>query len=376
MLPPLLLCVTLSAAASGAGGAGRQDRARDLRSRGRARGRRQRRGGALASVGRRRRGPGDADIQNRLGEALERIGALDAAIDAYSARCSRPPGLRPDDEQPGRRARQGRPRRRRRPPRARRGSPPRPPTPTGSSRWRWPSRTTTSTPRCSRCAQVIARRRTHALAHYNLALLLKRVDWHRRRGRRGARAAPSTAAPEAHLALGTLYFQQGATSTARRPRSRPPSPPQPRSVEGWLQLGTVRQGARRPRARRRRPAPCDRAAPRARGARTRRWRPSSAAGVTTRAGAGAHPPKRSAGVRTSGASARPSSITTVGIARLDAGDTDAAIERFRAAIVVADGYAPAHYHLGRALLQSGRATDARRAFDEGAAAQSEPRVPR
>src|SRR3954467_15776563 len=27
--------------------------------------------------------PRDADIQNRLGEALERIGALDAAVDAY-----------------------------------------------------------------------------------------------------------------------------------------------------------------------------------------------------------------------------------------------------------------------------------------------------
>src|SRR5688500_18902327 len=27
--------------------------------------------------------PGDADVQNRLGEALERIGALEAAIEAY-----------------------------------------------------------------------------------------------------------------------------------------------------------------------------------------------------------------------------------------------------------------------------------------------------
>jgi tetratricopeptide (TPR) repeat protein len=56
-------------------------------------------------------------------------------------------------------------------------------------------------------------------------------------------------------------------------------------------------------------------------------------------------------------------MTTVGIARLDAGDPEGARERFAAAIAVADGYAPAHYHLGRALLQLRRVDAARQAFD-------------
>src|SRR5688500_11287110 len=41
------------------------------------------------------RAPRDADVQNRLGEALERIGALDAAVDAYRAALS----VRPDFRQ-------------------------------------------------------------------------------------------------------------------------------------------------------------------------------------------------------------------------------------------------------------------------------------
>src|SRR5687767_12973003 len=38
--------------------------------------------------------PGDADIQNRLGESLERVGALDAAIDAYRLAVAARPGFR------------------------------------------------------------------------------------------------------------------------------------------------------------------------------------------------------------------------------------------------------------------------------------------
>src|SRR5688500_4484598 len=40
------------------------------------------------------RAPRDADVQNRLGEALERIGALDAALDAYRSALSARPDFR------------------------------------------------------------------------------------------------------------------------------------------------------------------------------------------------------------------------------------------------------------------------------------------
>src|SRR5688572_10267767 len=38
--------------------------------------------------------PRDADVQNRLGEALERIGALDAAVEAYRAAVAARPDFR------------------------------------------------------------------------------------------------------------------------------------------------------------------------------------------------------------------------------------------------------------------------------------------
>src|ERR687898_689196 len=38
--------------------------------------------------------PGDADIQNALGEALDRVGALDAAIEAYRAAVTARPSFR------------------------------------------------------------------------------------------------------------------------------------------------------------------------------------------------------------------------------------------------------------------------------------------
>src|SRR6188768_2603977 len=40
------------------------------------------------------RNPRDADVQNRLGEALERMGALDAAVDAYRLALAERPEFR------------------------------------------------------------------------------------------------------------------------------------------------------------------------------------------------------------------------------------------------------------------------------------------
>ncbi len=56
-------------------------------------------------------------------------------------------------------------------------------------------------------------------------------------------------------------------------------------------------------------------------------------------------------------------MTAVGVARFDGDHIEAARERFAAAIVTDDSYAPAHYHLGRALQRLGRLDAARQAFD-------------
>jgi Flp pilus assembly protein TadD len=60
-------------------------------------------------------------------------------------------------------------------------------------------------------------------------------------------------------------------------------------------------------------------------------------------------------------------MTAVGVARLDGGQTEAARERFTAAIAAAATYAPAHYHLGRTLQRLGRLDEARLAFDRARA---------
>ena len=127
-------------------------------------------------------------------------------------------------------------------------------------------------------------------------------------------------------------------------------------------LGAVRKAARRPRARAADAlAAGGRAAPGRRGAH---------AALATRAPLS---PATSAGARRASDEAERRRVadqreraavvmTAVGIARLDAGDAEAARERFAAAIAVAEAYAPAHYHLGRALQRLGRLDEARAAF--------------
>ena len=48
---------------------------------------------------------------------------------------------------------------------------------------------------------------------------------------------------------------------------------------------------------------------------------------------------------------------------LSVGDVDGAIAQFRAAIKMADQYAPAHYQLAQALKQQGNTQEAAREFD-------------
>jgi tetratricopeptide (TPR) repeat protein len=55
-------------------------------------------------------------------------------------------------------------------------------------------------------------------------------------------------------------------------------------------------------------------------------------------------------------------LTAVGTARLNAGDPAAAVRQFEQALTVFEGYAAAHYQLGRALQRLGRLEAARKAF--------------
>jgi tetratricopeptide (TPR) repeat protein len=302
--------------------------------------------------------PGDADIQQRLGEALERLGALDAAIDAYEhALAARPASTRSRNSLVVALGKAGR------------GQ-------DGVARARtWLSAAPGDTDGLFTLAlaetehdveaamaafrQVLARRPADALAHYNLALLLKRVDRLDEAVGAAERSVELDARPEALLALGTLHAQRGDLDRAATAFIRATAA-QPASFDAWLQLGAVRRARGDQRG-------AVEALRRAVTVRPDAWGAHAAlAGVLARAGdeAGARRATDEAERRrTLERRLREAvTITAVGIARLDAGDAAGGLERFTAALAVDDAYAPAHYQRGRALRTLGRAGDAEAAF--------------
>ncbi len=302
--------------------------------------------------------PRDPDIQNRLGEALDRIGALDAAVDAYRhAVASRPDFGRAMNNLVVALAKSGR----------------------GADAVRlagdWAAGRPGDPERLFTVAlaqseqdvgaamatlrQVIARRPGHALALYNLALVLKRVDHVDDALDAARRAAAIDARPETQLLLGSLHAQRGDFARAEAAIDAAMTA-DPRLAEGWLQLSTIR------RSRGDLPRAID-AARRAIALRLDSWRAQAMLATLLRqsgddAGARRASEEAERGRTTEQAERAAVVMTTVGIARLDAGDAEGARERFAAAVAAADGYAPAHYHLGRALLRLRRIDAARQAF--------------
>ena len=307
--------------------------------------------------------PGDADIQQRLGEALQRIGALDAAIEAFrQALALRPDAARSMNALVVALAAAGR-------------------GPEAVARAEaWVAAKPGDADRLftlglaqaeqdvdaalGTLRQVIDRRPEHALAHYNVALLLKRTDRIEDAIAAAGRATALDGRPEAHLALASLYVQQGDFARAERALDAALGADR-RSVDAWLMLGSVQKA-------RGDPARATDAVRRAIALQPDAWRAYAAlATLLTRAGdeAGARRASEDAERRRTQEQRERAAVvmTAVGVARLDAGKVDAARERFAAAIAAADAYAPAHYHLGRALQRQGRLDDARVAFNRARA---------
>jgi tetratricopeptide (TPR) repeat protein len=304
--------------------------------------------------------PADADILDRLGEALERIGALDAAIDAYERALQRRAdfsramnGLVVALAKAGRGAEA-----------VRRAQGWVAAKPADSARLftlglAQSEQDVDAAMRTLR--QVIARKPDHALAHYNLALLLKREDRVEDAIASARRAASIDGRPETHLALGSLYFQQADFAQAAASLEAAIAADR-RSVDAWILLGAV-QKARGdlPRA--------AGALRRAIAIRPESWTAHAAlATVLTLAGdadGGRRESSEAERRRIDDQRERAAVVmTAVGVSRLDAGDVDGARERFAAAVAAAATYAPAYYHLGRALHRLGRIDDARAAFDK------------
>ena len=302
--------------------------------------------------------PRDADVQQRLGEALERIGALDAAVDAYRrAVTARPDSVRADNSLTLALVKAGRGPEAVERARARVAEAPGDPERHFTLGLAQSEQDVDAALRTFE--RVIAMRPDHALAHYNRALVLKRVDRTKEAIASLQRALDIQARAEAQFALGTLYVHQGDFDRAIAALKAAVAA-EPRLVDAHIALGSVFK------AKRQLPEAVD-ALRRAIALQPDSWSARAAlATVLQQAGekdAAAQEAAEAERRRLRGALEREAAaLTAVGIARLDAGDAAGAAEQFRRAIVRVDTYAPAHYQLGRALQRQGQDEAARAAF--------------
>jgi len=301
---------------------------------------------------------GDADLLNRIGETLQRMGALDGAVEAYRRAVGHRPGFRkatnnlilalaksgnahealelarlsvaaaPDDAD-------------------------------GHFTLGLAQAEQDLEDAIKSFRRALELAPSHALARYNLALALKRADRLSEVVVELKRVIEIEPRPEALYTLGVVYWQQGQLEDAARALQRAVALA-PQYVEAYYTLGAVLKSARRW---------TDAAAALRRAIALR---PDHAAAryalaqVLARAG-------DDAGARTHLAESEQlrdreereqeaSILTYVGIQKLDAGEPASALEHFVRATRVFESYAPAHYQMGRALQRLGRPDESRAAF--------------
>jgi tetratricopeptide (TPR) repeat protein len=302
--------------------------------------------------------PANSDIQNRLGEGLERVGALDPAIDAYRAAVRARPAFRKAANNlilalvaAGRgqeaialaRAQVE----------AAPGDPDR----------HFTLGLAQSEPDIEgaiasfRRALALAPR--HTLARYNLALALKRADRLQEAIEELTRVLAMEPRPEAHYQLGVLHLHRGDLDRAAA-SLRAAIEGSPDYADAHYTLGAVLQARR------------DWTGAAAALRRAIALRPDLAGAHDTLARV-LRASGDEAGARTHAAEAArlreqtrleqdARSWTAVGSGRLEQGDALGAVDAFRRAIGALDSFAPAHYQLGRAFLALGDREAARGAF--------------
>jgi tetratricopeptide (TPR) repeat protein len=302
--------------------------------------------------------PRDGDIQNELGRALEGIGALDAAVNAYRAAADAPSGpatatrnlvlvLVKAGRSPEAIAR------------AKAGVEH---APTDADRWFTLGLAQADVDidgAIDSFHRALALDPRHGLAQYNLALVLDHVDRVDAALDALHAAAALQARPEISYTLGSIYWHQGDPDRAVKALTDATTA-RPDYAEALLLLGTV-LGARGDvkgsvsaleRAIRLRP---DLPAPHIVLAQT-----------LTRAGDEQGARRALAEAERLRAlsenSRKAASLTAAGVQTLDAGDTPAAADCFRRAVQAFEAFAPAHYQLGRALETLGQHDAARAEF--------------
>jgi tetratricopeptide (TPR) repeat protein len=302
--------------------------------------------------------PHDADIQNRLGEALERIGALDPAVEAFQAATTERPSFRKASNnlvlalvKAGR-------------------------GPEAAERARKLVTDSPSDPdahftmglalseqdyaeaiRSFRRALELAPR--HVLARYNLALVLNRADRQAEATQELERTIAIEPRPEAHYQLGVIYWHRGDLDRAAE-ALRAAIAAEPRYADAHYTLGAVLKARR------------DWAGAADALRRAIALQPDLSAAhyslaqvleLSGDAGGAREHFGEADRLRTQAARVQEAGVwTSVGTQKLDRGEVLEAIDCFRRATTIFEPYAPAHYQLGRALDQLGEPEAARAAF--------------
>jgi superkiller protein 3 len=302
--------------------------------------------------------PRDADIQNRLGEALDRLGALDAAIDAYRrALAARPAFRRAANNLILTLVKAGR-------------------GPEAVDRARaivnaapddadayftlglaQSEQDVNEAIRSFRRALDLAPR--HALARYNLALVLKRADRLPEAIAELNRALEIEPRAEAYYNLGVIYWHQGELDRADK-ALRAAVAADARYADAHYTLGALLLARRDLGAAAGSLRRAIALRPDVPGAHYTLARVLQAGG--DEAGARAEFAEADRIRRRAAVEQEASVWTALGTGKLDAGDLLGAVDTLRRAIAVDDGYAPAHYQLGRAFQRLGEPDASKAAF--------------
>lgn len=304
------------------------------------------------------REPGNAEIQNALGEALERLGALDAAIDAYRLALAAQPSFRKaTNNLILALVKAGRGKEAVERARAEVDAAPR-------DAERLFTLGLAQTEEDVQAAIAIFRRvldatPRHALARYNLALALNRIDRTEDAIAELQRVIEIDPRAEVHYTLGVILRHRGEFDRAAA-ALRGAIAAQPDHAHAHYTLGSVLhlQG--------------DLAAAAASLRRAIALRPDLPGAHDTLArvlrvggdDAAARPHFEEAErLRRRNAQERQArALTSAGIEKLEAGDAAGAVDAFTRATKAFDTFAPAHYQLGRALQQLGQHDAAAAAF--------------
>lgn len=310
--------------------------------------------------------PHDADVLNQLGEALQRMGALDAAIQTYHRALDARPAFRKAARNliltlvaagKGPEAVK----------RARAVVAASPDDPDGYFTLGLAQSEQDVAEAIKSFRRALELAPSHALARYNLALVLKRADRFQEAIDELRRAIEIEPRAEAHYTLGIVYWHQGDLERAVS-ALRAATAAEPDYADAHHTLGAILK------------AQGDWTGAVSALRRAVTLRPDSWAAHYTLGQALQRSGDESAGhthlaeaerLRRHAELQRAAGVwTATGTQKLESGDFTGALDHFRRAIQIFEGYAPAHYQMGRVLERLGQPNAARVAF--GRAQQLNP----